>query len=1084
MSKEKEKNERKKSLPSGKSSEKKKNGKSNAAEEVKSEPDKRPVGFAKLVPFLLVCLSLVLAWFLFFPSLSGSLGENTRNVLTGFFSISAFILPAAIIFECVTWRKKMSVFVKTMKIVEAVFIITAVDLGYAMIKNSHGKSFAELFEAGKTLSGGGVVGDFLKNLFVPLVGAAPLWIIIVVIAAVIIFIRAGKTPSDLFGSVFGKREEKELKKAKNSELIPKDRMPDKTVNMRGEDEFSNSEDENIEKQLEELKKREEEKKARKEKKKFRIDIENQNDTDENTDLGREIDDINLRETNSDEKKKMAQKEAEEEKKKSASRAYADIETGEVFEGRIVPEKDVSSDKNVKNENGGKNGTDESGVYRDMKEIFGESEGNGSKIAASADEDGDKEEEYSDGKKSGEKYPREKFYPVSSGNVLKEIKDENETDSVDETETEKAPEGPEKPGKYDIRLKGEEDIKNVDLKGQVTGEELGEIFRNDDGYNVSEKFSVRAGEASSAELSIDVSGNKRNVSAISEAVRAASDINSKGSIKAEKTEIGSKRPAAYENSVSEARIPSWDVPSFINNPNRADAISAAAGKKEEKKEEEILPPEYVFPPINLLQVPKNEEEDGKSEQEETSEKLVSILKSFGVSTRMRNISKGPTVTRYELQPDVGVRVRSIENLSSDIARALAAKGIRIEAPIPGKDTVGIEVPNNKVATVYIREIIDSDEFRNAKSKATCCLGKDVAGKAELCDLAKMPHLLIAGATGTGKSVCLNSFIISILYKARPDEVKFIMIDPKKVELTIYNGIPHLIVPTVTDPKKAAGALRWAVNEMERRFDILEENHARNITFYNKGIADDPTKEKLPLIIIIIDELADLMLTARDDVEISINRLAAKARAAGMHLVIGTQRPSTDVITGLIKANIPSRIAFTVSGVVDSRVILDTAGADKLLGRGDMLYAPVGDMKKIRLQGAYVSDEEVEAVTDFVKNNSSTDYSEEIIASIEKEAAKCGEKKKGASSEDGEEKGEGGVDLGDVDPLLYPAIKYVIDNNGASTSLLQRKMSIGFPRASKLIDTMEAMHVVGGPNGAKPRELLITYDDYLNMIQNKP
>ncbi|MBQ9543701.1 MAG: DNA translocase FtsK, partial [Clostridia bacterium] len=365
-----------------------------------------------------------------------------------------------------------------------------------------------------------------------------------------------------------------------------------------------------------------------------------------------------------------------------------------------------------------------------------------------------------------------------------------------------------------------------------------------------------------------------------------------------------------------------------------------GASEKEKAPDPSEPVYHFPPLSLLKFEPVKKSVNPAEQEQTAKKLVETLSSFGVRTRILNIATGPTVTRYELQPDAGVRVRSIVNLSDDIALGLAASGVRIEAPIPGKEAVGIEIPNKTVATVYLRELLENPEFTNAESKLTACLGMDVAGKPMFCNIAKMPHLLIAGATNMGKSVCMNSIISSILYKASPDEVKLILIDPKKVEMSVYNGIPHLIVPTVSEPKKAAGALAWAVNEMERRFALMEETGARNIAGYNKVAENDPELKVEPLILIVIDELADLMMTARDEVETSICRLAQKARAAGIHLVIGTQRPSGDVITGLIKANFPSRIAFTVSSQVDSRTIIDTVGAERLIGRGDMLYAPVG------------------------------------------------------------------------------------------------------------------------------------------------
>ncbi len=489
--------------------------------------------------------------------------------------------------------------------------------------------------------------------------------------------------------------------------------------------------------------------------------------------------------------------------------------------------------------------------------------------------------------------------------------------------------------------------------------------------------------------------------------------------------------------------------------------------------------YSYPDTELLKADPNPTTFTVTEElKATAVKLVDTLANFGVRTKIINISCGPTVTRYELQPEVGVRVRSIQNLADDIALHLAANGVRIEAPIPGKDAVGIEIPNKTVSTVYIRNLIENPQFRNLKSRISVCLGMDVAGSPVYMDIAKMPHLLIAGATGMGKSVCINSFIISILYKARPDEVKFILIDPKKVEFSLYKGIPHLLVPVVNDPKKSAGALAWAVSEMERRFALIEEVGVRDIAGYNEVTKNDPEKPKMSQIVIIIDELADLMMTARDEVESSICRLAQKARAAGMHIVIGTQRPSVDVITGLLKANIPSRIACTVASQVDSRTIIDIAGAEKLVGKGDMLFAPVGCLKPIRVQGSFVSDSEVEAVTDFLKKNFTAEYDKSIIDDIEREAAKCGEKKKGkVDLDDGEAASSGG--LADSDEMIMPAIQVAVSAGQLSTSLLQRKLSLGYARAARIVDILEQMGVVSGFEGSKPRRVLITEEQYLEM-----
>lgn len=481
--------------------------------------------------------------------------------------------------------------------------------------------------------------------------------------------------------------------------------------------------------------------------------------------------------------------------------------------------------------------------------------------------------------------------------------------------------------------------------------------------------------------------------------------------------------------------------------------------------------YAYPPVTLLKAiePKNERSIA-SELEATATRLVDTLRSFGIETRIINISRGPAVTRYELQPSAGVKISKITNLSDDIALNLATAGVRIEAPIPNKAAVGIEVPNKTTSMVGVREIIDSPAFESSKSKLTVALGKDIAGSITLADIAKMPHGLIAGATGSGKSVCINTILTSILYKATPDEVKLLLIDPKVVELGVYNGIPHLLVPVVTDPRKAAGALGWAVTEMEKRYKMFAETGTRDLAGYNRKAEQADNLTKMPHIVIVIDELADLMMTAPKDVEDSICRIAQKARAAGMHLIIATQRPSVDVVTGLIKANVPTRIAFAVSSMVDSRTILDMGGAEKLMGRGDMLFYPVGAVKPTRIQGCFVSDDEVEAVVNYVKSDHSSEYDEDVINEIERQAVQ----EKGG-------KGGGGAaeDSGDGDPMIMQAIECVVEAGQASTSLLQRRLKLGYARAARIIDEMEERGVVGPYEGSKPRQVLLSKAQWLEM-----
>ncbi len=472
--------------------------------------------------------------------------------------------------------------------------------------------------------------------------------------------------------------------------------------------------------------------------------------------------------------------------------------------------------------------------------------------------------------------------------------------------------------------------------------------------------------------------------------------------------------------------------------------------------------YRFPPLSLLKEPNcSDAAKANADLDSTATHLVDTLRSFGVETRIVDISRGPAVTRYELQPCAGVKISKITNLADDIALNLATAGVRIEAPIPNKAAVGIEVPNKHTCSVCVREVIESPAFANSKSKLTVALGRDIAGNVVVTDIAKMPHGLIAGATGSGKSVCINSIIISLLYKSSPDEVKLLLIDPKVVELGIYNGIPHLLVPVVTDPRKASGALGWAVSEMEKRYKMFAENNVRDLSGYNKLAEKDDTIVKMPHIVIIIDELADLMMTAPNEVEESICRIAQKARAAGMHLIIATQRPSVDVVTGLIKANVPSRIAFMVSSQVDSRTILDVGGAEKLLGRGDMLFSPVGATKANRVQGCFVSDDEVEAVVEYVKADHTIEYDEDVINEIERQAA-IEKKQKTGLAEDGPSD----------DPMLQNAISVVVEAGQASTSLLQRKLKLGYARAARIVDEMEQRGIVGPYEGSKPRQVLIS------------
>ena len=508
--------------------------------------------------------------------------------------------------------------------------------------------------------------------------------------------------------------------------------------------------------------------------------------------------------------------------------------------------------------------------------------------------------------------------------------------------------------------------------------------------------------------------------------------------------------------------------------KKDALEAKEAIEEEIAEAEAQPkPAYCFPPIDLLKLPVSGGGDGSLEMRENSRRLNETLASFKIEAHIINVTRGPSVTRYEVELEKGVRLSKLTTAADDIALSLGAVGVRIAA-IPGKiSVVGIEVPNKAVNTVSLREVIDSQEFDKAKSKAAFAVGKDIGGNCIVGNIARLPHMLIAGTTGSGKSVCMNSIIISLLYKASPDDVKLIMVDPKMVELGIYNGIPHLLIPVVTDPKKAAGSLQWAVTEMMRRYKAMSDAGVRDLDSYNSIIESQEVEgKKMPKVVVIIDELADLMLVAAKEVEESICRIAQMGRAAGIHLIIATQRPSADVITGLMKANIPSRIAFAVASAMESRIILDTMGAEKLVGKGDMLYAPIGDGKPKRVQGCFVSDPEVEAVANYVKSNFTTDYDQTVMEEIERKAMQSGNKVTASEPEPSEAELDG-------DEMLPAAVDVILETGQASVSMLQRRLKLGYSRAARIVDEMEERGIVGPFQGSKPRAILVTKEQWEMM-----
>ncbi len=543
-----------------------------------------------------------------------------------------------------------------------------------------------------------------------------------------------------------------------------------------------------------------------------------------------------------------------------------------------------------------------------------------------------------------------------------------------------------------------------------------------------------------------------------------------------------KPEPQPAPAPEEPLPPLQTPEQPEKLKKADVQLEAAQIAQQITQQEPAKPEYQFPPVDLLKAGSGQAHDGTEEMRQNAERLSDTLQSFGIEAHIINVTRGPSVTRYELELQRGVKLSKVTNLADDIALALGASGVRIAA-IPDKiSVVGIEVPNRIVSVVMAREVIDSPEFAKHKSKVSFAVGKDIGGNRIIGDIGKLPHLLIAGTTGSGKSVCMNSLIISLLYKAKPEEVKLIMIDPKMVELGIYNGIPHLLIPVVTDPKKAAGSLQWAVTEMMRRYRMMADAGVRDLESYNKQarMSADDELEPMPQIVVVIDELADLMLVAAKEVEESICRIAQMGRASGIHLVIATQRPSADVITGLMKANIPSRIAFAVASAMESRIILDTAGAEKLVGKGDMLYAPLGQGKPKRVQGCFITDDEVQEVAAFVKQTNTADYSDEVMAEIEKKAAESG-KGGGAGASAAATPAS---DETEGDEMLPAAVDVILETGQASVSMLQRRLKLGYARAARIMDEMEERGIVGGFEGSKPRQLLITKEQWEAMKNGQP
>ncbi|MBR6670210.1 MAG: DNA translocase FtsK [Ruminococcus sp.] len=628
---------------------------------------------------------------------------------------------------------------------------------------------------------------------------------------------------------------------------------------------------------------------------------------------------------------------------------------------------------------------------------------------------------------------------------------------------------------------------IGVKNILTGGDFEDAFDDDDEADdlEAEMEAIELANSHSAEKTIKSSSNKKKTTQepdfLFDIPLPTDKIQQTNSIKEEpphKTETEKS-----ENNSPDSKNENKSLDALINKA--VDEKEKQLQKSERKSElvdtseyADKPKPLYTMPSLSLLELADNKgnSADASAEMREKADVIVNTLSSFGVTVRISDIYRGPSITRYEIQPGAGVKVSKIKSLEDDIALYLAAQGVRIEAPVPGKSAVGIEVPNAKKDMVTLREILSSSEFRNNKSKLTFAVGKDIAGNIILGDVAKMPHVIIAGTTGSGKSVCTRSIIMSILYNATPDEVKLILIDPKIVEFKVFDGIPHLLIPIVTEAKKAAGALAWAVTEMMRRYNIFAEDGANDLKSYNAMAESNPDIEKMPQIVIFIDELADMMLVAGKEVEDSICRLAQMGRAAGMHLVVATQRPTTDVITGLIKANIPSRIALSVMSQIDSRTIIDMAGAEKLLGNGDMLYLPIGSSKPVRIQGCFASSKDVESTVNYVKSQSEFEFDNDIIQAVESCIPVSKSEKSTSDS-------EGAISVGSDEDYVEKAIAVAVENGQLSTSMLQRKLKLGYARAARIMDELEEIGVIGPSEGAKPRKVLMSRMQFEERRANK-
>lgn len=975
-----------------------------------------------IIPYITGILALlILACYLFRPQM-GIVGSGVNSVFFGLFSFGAWFIPLMLLAVTAFWRRDAANGSNGMRIFFAFVSVTLISvLTYAATHVGDKYDIAAFYNDGINSVGGGAVGGTLGWLMLKAVGSTGTVIITVALLFLFLLLTVGFTPYTLFiairNQILAGHNRRQLEIEEKNEARAELEEENRRV----------AEQRRAHQQAEQAKKEEERRK-------------------EEERIAREAE------------KKAADKAAEEEvhrrnREKLAERLAGEADNPEADEAGSSSSR--SAGKRRKGKNGGefisgsfiqpdpqndryvRDGVDRGVVASLQRPKLGDEddddEGGGYIMGASDGEYDDKSDEIISAAGADTVDGFDFDYDEQ-----KEKVDREAADVIDRDAFMAAVAGQNSDG-------GESD------RGRMSPEEMAVLNRIADG--IDDMKNARSSSARTKNEPEDTADNGNPLS--DELIRKVTD-------------------SAAEKAAESAAAEGDEMIMPPEENEGGQAASAAAPVKRER-------PPYSFPPITLLDAaPPPSNEDISEELQSTAKNIVDTLASFKVRTKIVNVSRGPTITRYELVPQEGVRVRQVTNSLDDISLNLGSTGVRMEAPIPGKQAIGIEVPNRVVSTVWLRELIDTNKFREAKSKINLCLGADVAGDPVYIDIFKMPHLLVTGATGMGKSVCINSLLVSLLYKASPEEVKLILIDPKKVELNIYNGLPHLLVPVVSDAKKAAGSLAWAVGEMERRFTLIEEVGMRDLAGYNKITEDDPEREKLPQILIIIDELADLMMMARDSVEESICRIAQKARAAGMHLIIGTQRPSVDVITGLIKANVPSRIAFRMASQVDSRTVLDVTGAEKLIGRGDMLFAPVGSTKPMRVQGAYVGEAEIDRVIEYIKSHYGvSEYDDEVIESIEREAAKCtAGKQKGEVAEDGDDPMPG-----DMDPMFKAALEVAVLAGKVSTSSLQTELRIGYGRAARIIRDMQAMGYISPPDGQKPRTVLISHEQYTEMLLSK-